>query len=192
MSGTRRSIRLIFAAATAALATVFPAVSAMAQSHAAGDSRAHAAGGAWGKAKQAALRGPHVFGWGFNRPAAVSSDGTHLWVADTSGDSVIELNAKTGALVKVITGSNNEFAEPRAASADGSHVWVLMSSWVTELNAATGAVVKVITASSYGFNQTGDISSDGTHVWVTNQAGNSVTELNAATGALVKVIKGSS
>src|SRR5215472_12965989 len=106
MSGTRRSIKFIFAATTAAFVTVFPGVSAMAQSHAAGDSGARATGGTWGKAQQDALRGPHVFGWGFNRPTAVASDGTHLWVADSSGDSVTELNAKTGALVRVIIGPN--------------------------------------------------------------------------------------
>ena len=40
--------------------------------------------------------------YGFDGPVAVSSDGTHVWVANESGGSVTELNATTGALVKVI------------------------------------------------------------------------------------------
>jgi DNA-binding beta-propeller fold protein YncE len=44
-----------------------------------------------------ALSGPHVFGWGFNSPISVSSDGTHVWVANSNGHSVTELDATTGA-----------------------------------------------------------------------------------------------
>jgi DNA-binding beta-propeller fold protein YncE len=36
--------------------------------------------------------------------AAVSSDGTHVWVANYFGDTVTEMDAATGALVRVITG----------------------------------------------------------------------------------------
>jgi hypothetical protein len=54
---------------------------------------------------------------GFDGPAVVSSDGTHVWVASKDnninnpaayefGNSVTELNAATGALAKVITGSS--------------------------------------------------------------------------------------
>jgi DNA-binding beta-propeller fold protein YncE len=34
----------------------------------------------------------------------VSSDGTHVWVANYFGDTVTEMDAATGALVRVITG----------------------------------------------------------------------------------------
>jgi hypothetical protein len=44
---------------------------------------------------QTPLSGPHVFGWGFDFPGAVSSDGSHVWVADDINNSVIELNAST-------------------------------------------------------------------------------------------------
>ena len=150
-------------------------------------------GGTWGSVEAGALRGPRVFGWGFETPQAVSSDGTHVWVANF-GASVTELNAATGALVKVIKGSSYGFSNSDGISSDGTHVWVADadSGSVTELNAATGALVKVITGSSYGFSTPDGISSDGTHVWVADADGNSVTELNAATGALVKVITGSS
>jgi len=57
-------------------------------------------GGAWGTAKDA-LRASR-----FNRPRAVASDGTHVWVANRTGNSVTELNAATSAVVKVIAGSS--------------------------------------------------------------------------------------
>jgi hypothetical protein len=131
MSGSPRAIRLIFAAATVACATVLSGAGAMAQSHAALDARALAASGWWSKANETApvaaldsLSGPRIFGWGFNVPDAVSSDGTHVWVANYFGNSVTELNAATGGLVKVIKGPSYGFDRPTSISSDGVDVWV--------------------------------------------------------------------
>ena len=60
----------------------------------------------------------------FDDPDAVSSDGTHVWVANYGGNSVTELSASTGALVKVISGSAYRFNDPHAIASDGTHVWV--------------------------------------------------------------------
>jgi DNA-binding beta-propeller fold protein YncE len=117
-------------------------------------------------------------GYGFNHPAAISSDGTHVWVANEHGSSVTELDAATGALVQVIT--SDGFHYPRAIFSDGSHVWVTNEDEsVTELNAATGALAKVINGSRYIFNGPDAISSDGTDVWVANISGESVTAFPA-------------
>ena len=63
-------------------------------------------------------------GYGFDSPDAISSDGTHVWVANHGGDSVTELNAATGTLAKVIQGSSYGFDQPAAISSDGTQVWV--------------------------------------------------------------------
>ena len=60
--------------------------------------------------------------YGFNDPNVVSSDGTHVWVGN--GNSVTELNAATGAFVKLITGSSYKFDQPTTISSDGMNVWV--------------------------------------------------------------------
>lgn len=80
MLRTRRSIRIVFAAATAAIVTMSLGGAAVMPRHAAGGSAAGAASALW-KAGQDALQGPHVPGWEFNAPAKVASDGTHVWVA---------------------------------------------------------------------------------------------------------------
>jgi hypothetical protein len=41
---------------------------------------------------ETSLRGPHVFGWGFNQPAAIASDARHAWVA-SDGINVWVANA---------------------------------------------------------------------------------------------------
>jgi hypothetical protein len=62
-------------------------------------------------------------GWRFNGPGSITSGGTHIWVANW-GDSVTELSASTGALVKVISGSSYWFRDPCAITSDGTHVCV--------------------------------------------------------------------
>jgi DNA-binding beta-propeller fold protein YncE len=61
---------------------------------------------------------------GDHDPAAVSSDGTHVWVTSNVGNSVTELNATTGALVRSIRGFAFAFGNPTAVSSDGTDVWV--------------------------------------------------------------------
>jgi hypothetical protein len=73
-------------------------------------------------ASTAALSGVHVFGWGFSFPSAIASDGTHVWVANV--ESVTELSAKTGRLVKVISGSPYDFNTPDAIASDRTDMWV--------------------------------------------------------------------
>jgi YVTN family beta-propeller protein len=118
-------------------------------------------------------------------PYAVSSDGTHVWVANEGDGTVTEIDASTGVVVQTITVG----ADPSAVSSDGTHVWVV-GVGVTELDASTGALVQTIPISGSA------ISSDGTHVWVAQAVGctdnnnpnGTVSELDASTGALVQTI----
>ncbi len=75
-------------------------------------------------------------------PVGVSSDGTHVWVANYGANTVSEINAATGAVVA--TKAVGSF--PYGVSSDGTHVWVanLGANTVSEINAATGAVVATI------------------------------------------------
>ncbi len=110
-------------------------------------------------------------------------------MANGGGNSVTELSAATGALVKVISGPSYRFAflnkrllSAAAVASDGSHVWVtnFAGNAVTELSASTGALVRVISGSGYAFDAPMGIISDGSHVWVANERADSVTELPAS------------
>jgi hypothetical protein len=48
-----------------------------------------------------------------------------VWVANLEGNSVTELSASTGNLVRVISGSSYGFNRPTAISLGGAHVWVV-------------------------------------------------------------------
>jgi DNA-binding beta-propeller fold protein YncE len=136
----------------------------------------------------------------FDGDVAITSDGTHVWVANFVGNcaspcdgpgvygSVTELSASTGDLVQVVT--NDGFDEPVAIASDGTDVWVAnqadsdldLTPSISELSAATGDLVQVLSASSYGLNDPTAVASDGAHVWVTNGVADSVTEFSATTG----------
>jgi hypothetical protein len=81
--------------------------------------------GAWAAPpSETPLSGPHVFGWGFDFPGAVSSDGTDVWIADNIDNSVIELNASTGTLVRWLRAGKFQFSQPQGVS---SAVWAANS-----------------------------------------------------------------
>lgn len=62
---------------------------------------------------------PNPFSWGFlaNATDAISSDGTHVWVADSYGDAMTEL---TGTLVQALCGSSYQFDSLKAISLEGT------------------------------------------------------------------------
>jgi YVTN family beta-propeller protein len=123
--------------------------------------------------------------------AAVSSDGTHVWVtSDGAPGTVSEIDASTGTMVNTITVGN----EPDAVSSDGTHVWVAnyADGTVSEIDASTGTVVNTIPVGG----RPDSVSSDGTHVWVGNTnsqlgahyAYGTVSEIDASTGTVVNTI----
>ena len=46
-----------------------------------------------------------------------------MWVANLLGDSVTEISAATGDLVRVITGWKYHLDGTASVSSDGTHVW---------------------------------------------------------------------
>jgi DNA-binding beta-propeller fold protein YncE len=133
-------------------------------------------------------------GWEFSYPDAVDVAGNRVWVGNFSG-SVTEVNAATGALIRVISGGRYDLYEPSAITTRGNTVWIANSYFngdgtnttsVTEINATTGALIRVITARRYQLDWPTGIATTGDRVWVANGA--SVTEVNATTGALIRVI----
>jgi hypothetical protein len=90
---------------------------------------------------------------------SVYSDGTHVWVVNGSveyrghrrGDTVTELNAMNGSLVRVIQLHDGKYADPVGVISNGVDVWVTDTGGgtygigsVIELNANNGAVVRTI------------------------------------------------
>jgi carbonic anhydrase len=85
----------------------------------------------------------------FNYPEAMAMDRDDLFVANNAGSgggSVTELNASTGALVRVVSGSVYKFNHPCAMAVAGGDLFVanVAGNSVTEVDASTRALVRVI------------------------------------------------
>jgi outer membrane protein assembly factor BamB len=139
----------------------------------------------------------------FTEPIAIAVDGVHVWVANVFGNSVTELDAKSGSIIRVIDARADDFATPIAIAVTHSHVWVVNdgvkgnskgTGSITELSASTGALVRVITVGAARFDNPAAIATNGSHVWVTNletsSDGGSVTDLNEADGSIARVVDG--
>ena len=124
----------------------------------------------------------------FQEPWAIASHGSHLWVVNFS-KNIVELDADTGSVIRVITAKADGHLEPSSISYNAGHLWVISSASVAELKASDGALVRVIRAKSYDFDfDSGPIDFSGQNAWVLNAHNESVTELDASSGALIRVV----
>jgi outer membrane protein assembly factor BamB len=139
----------------------------------------------------------------FAEPLAIAVDHSHVWVANVSGNSVTELNAKTGSVIRVIDARADAFATPIAIAVTPLHVWVVNdgvkgnsrgTGSITELNSKTGALIRVIAVSSARFDNPAAIAISNARVWVTSlqttSDGGLVTDLNESDGSITRVVDG--
>ncbi len=112
-------------------------------------------------------------------PRALALAGGDLWVANAG--TVSEIDASTGALIRVISGASYKFTDSVAIAARGSRVWTVSSfdNSVTEIRASTGALVRVISGPAYQFARPDGVAFDGKHLWIPNDVSQSVTEFPA-------------
>jgi len=135
-------------------------------------------------------------------PDAVGVRGNRVWVANFD-NSVTEINAASGALIRIVSARHYRFNAPVAITTTPGAVWVVNSGFnsssnpvgsVTEISASTGALIRVISARRYRLIDPAAIAASRNTIWVVNSGdgigagGYSVTEISAATGALIRVI----
>src|SRR5216683_1393602 len=100
----------------------------------------------------------HVYSgasYGFKHPWAIAVAGADAWVANYGGNSVTELNASTGHVVRILSAGSYGFNQPWAIAVNGPDIWVVNAGGnsVTELNASDGSVVRVLSGGTYGFDR---------------------------------------
>jgi ligand-binding sensor domain-containing protein len=80
---------------------------------------------------------------GFIGPGSIATDNGRLWV--TNDNSVIQLNASNGKVMRVIKAKADGFDDPEAMTADGPHLRVTntQGNSVTELHVSDGSLARV-------------------------------------------------
>jgi hypothetical protein len=99
-----------------------------------------------------------------------------LFVANGAGNSLTELNASTGALVRVVSGPAHQFDHPDSMVAGGSDLFVANGygtggGSLTEVDASTGALVRVVSGSAYHFEEPGALALAGNTCSLRTMAG---------------------
>jgi outer membrane protein assembly factor BamB len=119
-----------------------------------------------------AVQGPFDAG---GPAAALAFDGENIWVANRGGDSLTELRASDGGLVRTVFLGGQ--TQPQALAFDGANIWAA---------GAFGKVFKVRASDGQllgSFNIGGDpqgIAFDGANIWITSSR--SVRKLRASNG----------
>ncbi len=123
--------------------------------------------------------------YAFDDPAALAVTGTHVFVADKGNDSVTEVDATTGKLVRVI--ARQGLSAPDGVAIGGGSVWVAdqATSGVTAISAATGQVLgnRTDANATYGFWHPTVMASTGANIYVATPLGTSpmVTRMSSTT-----------
>jgi streptogramin lyase len=129
------------------------------------------------------VRGP---AYAFDQPAALAVAGNDLVVADQGNNSVTEVNATNGRLIRVVTGHG--LSSPDGVAIGSGNIWVAdkATSAATDISLATGAVLATKTDhdGGYGFWGPTVMISTGVNVYVATPLGTSpmVTKISATSG----------
>ena len=144
----------------------------------------------------------------FTDPRAITSDGTDLYVVDTSNSTIRKIVIATGAVTTLAgsagangstdaTGAAARFNYPGGITSDGTNLYVTepFSNTVRKIVIATGAVTTLAgTAGASGstdatgaaarFNAPYGITNDGVNLYVTDSSNHTVRQIAIGTGAV--------
>jgi sugar lactone lactonase YvrE len=140
----------------------------------------------------------------FNEPQGITTDGTHLFVADTGNYKIRKIEIATGVVTTLAgseaqgffdgTGVAANFFGPQGITTDGTHLYVADTGKIRKIEIATGVVTTLAGNGSYGstdgvgaaasFNGPTGITNDGTHLYVADTGSSKIRKIEMATGAV--------
>ena len=152
----------------------------------------------------------------FNLPAAVTTDGTFLYVADTGNNSIRKVEISSGSVTLIagsttgiagsidsLNGSDARFNQPTGITTDGTNLYVADSgnNTIRKIVISSGAVVTLAgaaatagssdstdnTGTTARFNQPARIATDGSNLYVTDFRNGTVRKIVIATGAVTTI-----
>jgi hypothetical protein len=131
-----------------------------------------------GELSQMAIWGNDLFVTG---PALPSTNGL-VAVGNGPTGSLTEIDARTGRLLRRISGARYDFQAPEAISVAGNDLFVADSgaNAVTEVGPSTGKLVRVLSGAQYEFDSPVGLDAYGDHLYVINESGDSVTYIDLA------------
>jgi outer membrane protein assembly factor BamB len=134
--------------------------------------------------------------FGFVDPIALATSGDTVLVLNAGrpsatpavAGSISEIDARTGHLLRKVSGSSFAFDDPIALAVSGPDAYIadVANNSVTEINAANGALVRVV--AGQGLNSPDGITVADGHVWVADAGSNAATDIDQSTGAILATV----
>ena len=116
---------------------------------------------------------------GMDEIHGVTFDGEHVWFA--RGESIVELDPKTGAVVRELAVSADA-----GTAFDGKHLWQLAGDRIQKIDPRSGEVLATIPAPSQG--DSGLTWAEGT-LWVGEYRARKIRQIDPKTGAILRTIE---
>jgi streptogramin lyase len=103
----------------------------------------------------------------FDAPSGLAVANGNVWVTNEADNSVSEINASTGTLVKMLRGKTFGFDQPRAIVHISTHLFVANANdTVSVITAATSAAAGVLSGKGYGFDNPVALAKSGSKLLV--------------------------
>jgi hypothetical protein len=111
-----------------------------------------------------------TFTTGFNQPAGIVFDGTHLWVVDRGDDALYRVNPADGAILETLNlGTITSFIAIPVF--DGANIWVPVENGINVVSTSTPArLLATLTGNGLGIENRA-VAFDGERIMVTNNSG---------------------
>ena len=101
----------------------------------------------------------------FLAPTSLAASAGHVFVANTNGLSVSNVQSSTGTVVATISGVTNQFGQPNTLAVSGTRLFVTGPNVVSVVTTA-GAPVAVVNTDKYGFYGPAAITARSGAAWV--------------------------
>ena len=131
--------------------------------------------------------------FGFQDPIALAVSGHTVLVLNAGrpsatpavAGSISEIDARTGRLLRTVSGPSLAFDDPAALVVSGPHAYIADegNDSVTEIDITSGARLNVI--AGQGLRKPDGITVADGHVWVSDAASNAATDIDEATGTVL-------
>jgi hypothetical protein len=97
--------------------------------------------------------------------------GNNLWISNNDGNSLTEVSAATGTVVRTVSGDQYQLDWPGSITIADGRGWVASAlvSTITEFNASTGVLIGVLDAPAYHLGAQGAVTTGDGALWVSSQ-----------------------
>lgn len=120
-------------------------------------------------------------------PSAIVVTQQFAWIPMFSNNTVVELNATTGKLVRVFTKIADKLSAPNSLGIEGTDLWVsnYSSGNASEVNFVNGMLVRTVRASDGCLKSPVQLLAGTSQVWVLSSAGQCLLKINPSSGAVM-------